>query len=116
MSSCNLRRVMNESKQLENNKYIDNNLFIVSKVDDSMYHWQATIYGPKDSLYYGYGFLIDILLPNDYPNSPIGIKFITPIEHVNVNKKGDLCMDILKTTWSSALSIRTVLVSTVSLL
>jgi len=44
------------------------------------------------------------------------MKFITPIQHVNVNANGDICMDILKNKWSSALNIRTVLISLISLL
>lgn len=115
-SRANLRRIVNETKKLESDKESDKEIFVVEKIDDDMFHWRATIFGPEDSLYYGYGFLLDIVLPTDYPTSPISVKFITQIEHVNVNSKGDICMDILKTEWTSALNIRTVLVSIVSLL
>jgi ubiquitin-conjugating enzyme E2 D len=115
-SRANLRRLVNETKKLEMDKESDKEIFEVEKVDDDMFHWRATIFGPKDSLYYGYGFLLDIVLPTNYPTSPISVKFVTPIEHVNVNGQGDICMDILKNGWTSALNIRTVLVSIVSLL
>ena len=40
---------------------------------------------PKDSLYSGGLFFLQIIFPNDYPNSAPEIKFITPIYHINVN-------------------------------
>ena len=85
-------------------------------VGDDMYHWEAFIKGPKDSLYQGYEFKVDIKLPENYPYSPMIVKFITPIQHVNVNKNGDICMDILKDEWSSSQNIQSILISIISLM
>lgn len=110
-STANLRRIQNEVKTLEKKCEEYDKMFRVNMVEDDMYHWQAILYGPEDSLYEGYQFKLDIVLPADYPSSPPRVKFLTPILHVNVNNNGDICLDILKNNWRAAQNIRSVLVS-----
>jgi len=121
--TANLRRIQNEVKQLKEQDNQTSNIFKINMVDDNMYHWRAIIYGPDDSLYEGYEFELDIQLPDDYPFSPITVKFKTQILHVNVNTKGDMCLDILKNkgsssqnNWVPSQNIRSVLLSICSLL
>ncbi|KAK6304912.1 hypothetical protein J4Q44_G00254980 [Coregonus suidteri] len=67
-------------------------------VGDDMFHWQATIMGPNDSPYQG------------------GLAFTTRIYHPNINSNGSICLDILRSQWSPALTLSKVLLSICSLL
>eukprot|EP01084_Bolivina_argentea_P052302 96069_1 len=72
--------------------------------------------GPVDSPYDGGVFILEIVIPQDYPFKPPRIRFVTKIYHMNVNAKGGICLDILKDKWSPALSITKALLSITSLL
>ena len=54
---------------------------------DNYYKWKGTIVGAKDSNYQRGLFFLEILFPDDYPNSSPQINFLTPIYHPNVNSK-----------------------------
>jgi len=107
----NLRRLLNEVKQIKNCVSEYHNMFELSMVGDDMYHWKTIINGPEDSLYHGYKFEVDIQLPVNYPFAPPKVKFITPIQHVNVNSTGDVCLDILKNNWAPSQNIHSVILS-----
>jgi ubiquitin-conjugating enzyme E2 D/E len=115
--TANLRRIQNEIKHLDQShtaEYIK--MFKINMVEDDVYHWDVTLYGPGDSLYEGYEFKLDIRLPDDYPFSAPRVKFITPIQHVNINAKGDICLDILKDRWAPSQNIKTIILSIILLL
>lgn len=85
-------------------------------IGDDLYHWQATIMGPPDSNYAGGVFFLVIQFPTDYPFKPPKVSFSTRIYHPNINSNGSICLDILKDTWSPALTISKVLLSVCSML
>ena len=83
---------------------------------NDFFHWQAVIIGPvsfassttqmqDESPYEGGVFFLNVRFPNDYPFKPPIIQFITSIFHPNVNQQGNICLDILKTQWSPALTL-----------
>ncbi|XP_038629532.1 ubiquitin-conjugating enzyme E2 D1b isoform X2 [Scyliorhinus canicula] len=83
---------------------------------DDMFAWQATIMGPYDSPYQGGVFFLAIQFPTDYPFKPPKVAFTTRIYHPNINSNGSICLDILRSQWSPALTISKVLLSICSLL
>jgi ubiquitin-conjugating enzyme E2 D/E len=85
-------------------------------VGNDLYQWEAVIMGPEDSPYTGGIFKLRIQFPVDYPFKPPHIQFLTKIFHPNINSAGMICLDILKTQWSPALTISKVLLSICSLL
>lgn len=115
-TTANLRRIQNEVKNLESQSQEYEKMFKINMVGDDMYHWSVILYGPEDSLYEKYQFKLDIKLPEDYPFSAPRVKFITPIQHVNINSKGDICLDILKDKWAASQNIKTVMLSILLLL
>ena len=108
-----INRVQNELKDLVENPVQNCS---AGPIDDNLTKWQATIFGPDDTPYAGGIFKLDIEFPNEYPFKPPKIYFVTPIYHCNVNKRGGICLDILKEQWSPALTISKVLLSLCSLL
>lgn len=110
-------------------------------VGEDLFHWQATIMGPPESPYQGGVFFLTIHFPTDYPFKPPKVKnlypkswkspmfkltfcffafsqvaFTTRIYHPNINSNGSICLDILRSQWSPALTVSKVLLSICSLL
>jgi ubiquitin-conjugating enzyme E2 D/E len=83
--------------------------------DNDMYFWDGVIFGPSDSPYTGGVFNLTIQFPVDYPFKPPRLMFTTKVYHPNINRDGFICLDILKTNWSPALTISKVLLSVLSM-
>ncbi|CAF0949141.1 unnamed protein product [Rotaria sordida] len=79
-------------------------------------HWIGYIDGPEHTQFAGGRFHLIIDFPADFPFTAPDIRFTTPIYHPNISTKGEICLDILHSQWSPALSIRALLVSLCSLL
>ncbi len=85
--------------------------------ETNLYVWEGMVVGPTGSPYEGGMFLLDIHFPEDYPFKPPVVTFRTPIYHPNINRAGQICLDILKqSSWSPVLTITKVLLSISSLL
>ncbi|GMK57400.1 hypothetical protein CspeluHIS016_0402340 [Cutaneotrichosporon spelunceum] len=84
--------------------------------ESNVFQWRATIPGPAGSPYEGGVFEVDIRIPEDYPFSPPHVQFVTKVYHCNVSQHGAICLDLLKTAWSPALSLYKVVLSLSSLL
>ena len=105
------------SKELSDIKKNDIPNLSVGLYDDSnLFEWNAVIIGPTGTPYENGMFYLDISIPSNYPfKAPIVI-FKTKIYHPNINSSGNICLDILKSHWSPALTISKVLLSICSLL
>lgn len=84
--------------------------------DTNIFKWSSTLIGPKDSPYEGGVFILHINFPNNYPFKPPEVTFKTKIFHPNISSSGSICLDILQSQWSPALTICKTLLSISSLL
>jgi len=96
----------------------DDELPLTVFMTDLPSHWHAHLKGPKDSVYEKGIFTLDIHIPNDYPYKPPHICFLTPIYHCNIanDHTGIVCLDLLASQWSPAMTIAKTLLAIQSML
>ncbi|KAL2048572.1 hypothetical protein N7G274_000484 [Stereocaulon virgatum] len=73
-------------------------------------HWEAVMKGVPGTAYEAGIWKLDIVVPPSYPLAPPAIKFVTPVCHPNVHfKTGEICLDLLKGSWSPAYTLTSTL-------
>ena len=81
---------------------------------------RARITGPPSTPYAGGLFLIALRITKRYPFEPPTVRFVTPVHHPNVDSRGRICLDTLKSppagTWSPAVSLPSLLTTLRALL
>jgi len=108
------KRIIQEMKELTHS---DSENITAGPVSDlNIFEWTATLIGPKETPYEDGIFILTISFPKNYPFKPPKINFTTKIYHPNINSSGAICLDILNTNWSPALTISKTLLSISSLL
>lgn len=108
----NKARILKEFEELKNQPLHN----CSAGFKDNYKLWEATIIGPSASPYQAGIFNLIIEFPDKYPFKPPIIKFKTPILHPNIDKFGNICLDILNVNWSPILNISKILLSISSLL
>ncbi|GAM87910.1 hypothetical protein ANO11243_059380 [Dothideomycetidae sp. 11243] len=74
--------------------------------DDELLHWTAVMKGVEGTAYEDGCWKLDIQVPDTYPLAPPKVRFLTPICHPNVHfKTGEICLDLLKDSWSPAYTL-----------
>jgi len=103
--------------------------FTVQSDDQNIFKWTVALFGPPGTLYAGGYFKATIKFPNNYPYAPPTLRFLSKVWHPNVYENGELCISILHPPvedphsgelacerWNPTQSVRTVLLSVISLL
>ena len=111
-------RVNNEYQDLLNNPLLNIGATVGLPDPNNIMEWKCSILGPQDTAYANGLFFLKIKFPNNYPNSPPEVSFITPIYHINVNHRiprskggealGHVCISTLN-WWKPCNNIKQVL-------
>lgn len=88
-------RIKSEIQKLYNANYE------VRMVEGKQTQMEVLINGPEDSPYSGAKYIVNILLPDNYPFKSPSIGFTTKMFHPNVDEtSGSICLDVLNQIWS----------------
>ena len=84
--------------------------YTIELFDQNIYQWRITLLGAKDTPYADGIFFIKLLFPEDYPDSPPKIDFLTPIYHMNVHPKyGRVDVNFIRYDWQKTSKVREIL-------
>ena len=77
---------------------------------NNIYQWRITLLGAKDTPYADGIFFIKLLFPENYPDSPPRIEFLTPIYHMNViPNNGRVDVNFIRHDWQKTSKVREIL-------
>ena len=119
----NTKRIAKELEQFAKNDS-DKNLVYLCAVDDNLLDLRGLVIGPSDTPFEG-AFLYFSIIPDNYPNSPPKVQFLTPYSgecrmHPNLYQTGKVCLSILgtwgKMDWSPLLTFEKILLTIQGLL
>jgi len=108
------KRLLLEIRDCQRNPEPD---IVLTPDEENIYLWEGAILGPPGSVYEGGEFRVKIVCPNNYSISPPNVTFVTPVFHPNVNfETGEICLDVLKASWSPAWTLQSVCRAIIALL
>lgn len=81
------------------------------------HRWQVTFEMPESSVYPGEIHHLEFTFCDNYPIESPQVKFLLPSpEHSHVYSNGHICLNILYDEWSPALTVKSVVMSLISML
>mmetsp|Transcript_50 Transcript_50/g.120 ORF Transcript_50/g.120 Transcript_50/m.120 type:complete len:148 (-) Transcript_50:15-458(-) len=83
---------------------------------DSWGRLLVTIRGAEQTLYAGESFRLQFVFSSDYPMDPPEVIFLDPPIHPHIYSNGHICLNILGSGWTPALSVESVCLSLLSML
>lgn len=90
--------------------------FRVWPMDESFLVWEGTIHNIPTAEHHGKKYSLTITCSENHPFKPPTVRFNSKVKCENILRNGDVCMDILYTTWSPAITINKLMLSVTSLL
>ena len=131
-----IKRMSSYAAELLRRQYIDlarnppDGISVGLGDDENIFKWDLMIVGPPDTLYEGGFFQAKLEFPNDFPNAPPTMTFVTSIWHPNVYEDGKVCISILHppgddafneqetadVRWRPILGVESIIISVISML
>ena len=106
------KRIMDEYQDLNHNDYG----MSAHMEEEDPTKWTVIFFGPTESEYEDGIFKLKVDFKGKYPFEPPTCQFITKIYHPNIDTGGRICLDVLKSNWSPALTVPKLVLSIISLL
>jgi len=100
-------RILSEFKKLQEATDANTKLFEFYLNTDLTF-WKVLYFGEAGTPYEGGIWLLTLEFSSNYPWKPPVVRFQTPIYHCNINDDGKICLPILQSSWSPALTIKQV--------
>ncbi|XP_017137962.1 ubiquitin-conjugating enzyme E2-22 kDa-like [Drosophila miranda] len=117
MASTAVSRIKSELEELLHSEEIERCPIKIERVNGSWTDLRGEISGPPNTPYEGGKYTLEIKVPEEYPDSPPKVRFMTLIWHPNVSfVTGTICPDILEDKWAAAMTLRTAMLSLQALL
>uniref|UniRef100_A0A6C0J9B3 Ubiquitin-conjugating enzyme E2 Z n=1 Tax=viral metagenome TaxID=1070528 RepID=A0A6C0J9B3_9ZZZZ len=109
-------RIVNDIIEFKKNNFKNIHIYFDKNNFTQIY---ALIIGPKNTPYYGGSFFFDIKFPDNYPNSPPKVKYLTTDGkvrfHPNLYHNGKVCLSNLNTwsgpPWTPVMNLTSILLS-----
>ena len=128
MSNFSKELLKKQLKDLSKNPDLPFNVGLIDEND--FYKWSVLFTGPEDTIYEGGFFKAILTFPEDFPQNPPEMRFITEMFHPNIYKDGKVCISILHSPgvdvfntqekaeerWRPSLGVEQILLSVISML
>lgn len=82
----------------------------------NMLLWNCGVPGKAGTAWEGGTYKINIEFTDEFPSSAPTCRFVPPIYHPNVYRNGKVCLSILSSQWSAAITVKQILVGVQDLL
>ena len=108
-----VRRLKKEYKELMLNS---SNYWTARPKEGDLLTWEANIHGWEDARHHGKDYTLEITYPECYPFRAPKVRFMSSVICENVHTNGLVCLDILGSEWSPAITIYSLMNSLCSVL
>ena len=105
------RRIQSELSELNNDPTLDGQMKVELLNDSNMLKLKGTFKGPPQTPYADGSFITLFDLSSNYPFKPPAVTFQTRVWHPNVSDRGYICVDLLRSRWTPASTLKVVLLS-----
>ncbi len=79
--------------------------------------WHVSFIGAPSTLYAGEPYTLRVRFTDDYPMDSPEVVFITPAPvHPHIYSNGHICLNILADDWSPALTVKSIVLSILSMM
>mmetsp|Transcript_28451 Transcript_28451/g.55364 ORF Transcript_28451/g.55364 Transcript_28451/m.55364 type:complete len:290 (-) Transcript_28451:342-1211(-) len=100
-----------EVRNLIKGSALDSSTYHITSVRGNMRHLHAAFRGPENTSSSAILFQVEIFLPQDYPDSAPSVRYLTAVEHKDVDDDGTPDLSLLMGRWCDTYNIALLLMA-----